>query len=176
MTDLRIPRLILLAAVAKRGVIGVNNTLPWHLPEDLKRFKEITTGKTVAMGRKTFDSIVARLGRPLPNRHSVVITRATAPNGVSGTFADSVTVLHSIADLLQLDTDCVYVIGGAEIYRQTIELADSLDITEVDLDIEGDAFFPEIREALWQPDAGPSLRSEASGLNYRFVSYRRKRD
>jgi dihydrofolate reductase len=171
MTDLRIPRLVLLAAVANRGVIGVNNTLPWHLPEDLKRFKEITTGKTVAMGRKTFDSIVARLGKPLPNRHSVVITRAAAAMA-----SDTVTVVHSIADLLQLDTDSVYVIGGADIYRQTIELADTLDITEVDLEAEGDAFFPEISEALWQRDAGPILRSEASGLNYRFVSYRRKRD
>ncbi len=169
MTDLRIPRLILLAAVAKRGVIGVNNTLPWHLPEDLRRFKEITTGKTVAMGRKTFDSIVARLGKPLPNRHSLVLTRT-----VTGTVPDTVTVVHSVSDLLQIETDCIYVIGGAEIYRQTLELADSLDITEVDLDVEGDAFFPDISEAIWQREAGPTLRSEASGLSYRFVTYRRK--
>jgi dihydrofolate reductase len=175
MTDLRIPRLVLLVAVAKRGVIGVNNTLPWHLPEDLKRFKEITTGKTVAMGRKTFDSIVARLGKPLPNRHSVVITRGTAV-AVSGTASvpDTVTIVSNIADLLQIETDCIYVIGGAEIYQQTINLADSLDITEVDLDVEGDAFFPEISEAIWQRDAGPTLHSEASGLAYRFVTYRRR--
>lgn len=169
MTDLRIPRLVLVAAIAKRGVIGVNNTLPWHLPEDLKRFKEITTGKTVAMGRKTFDSIVARLGKPLPNRHSVVVTRGTID-----AVPDNVTVAHSIADLLQLDADYVYVIGGDDIYRQTLELADSLDVTEVDLEVEGDAFFPEINDAIWQRDAGPTLRSEASGLSYRFVSYRRK--
>ena len=169
MTDLRIPRVVLVAAVAKGGVIGVNNTLPWHLPEDLKRFKEITTGKTVAMGRKTFDSILARLGKPLPNRHSVVITRQ-----VSGTVPDTVTVVHSVADLLQLDTDCVVVIGGADIYAQTIELADSLDITEVDLEVQGAAYFPAISEAVWQREAGPTLRSEASGLSYRFVTYRRK--
>ncbi len=175
MTDLRIPRLVLVAAIAKRGVIGVNNTLPWHLPEDLKRFKEITTGKTVAMGRKTFDSIMARLGKPLPNRHSVVITRSVFPDTVPGATSQSpVTVAHSISDLLQLDADCVYVIGGADIYRQTLELADSLDITEVDLEVEGDAFFPEISAAIWQREAGPILRSEASGLSYRFVTYRRK--
>jgi dihydrofolate reductase len=173
MTDLRIPRLVLLAAVAKRGVIGVNNTLPWHLPEDLKRFKELTTGKTVAMGRKTFDSIVARLGKPLPNRHSLVLTR-TVSGTVSGTVPDTVTIVNNIADLLQVEADCVYVIGGAEIYRQTMDLADSLDITEVDLDVEGDAFFPEIREAIWQREAGPTLRSEAAGLDYRFVTYQRK--
>lgn len=169
MTDLRIPRLVLLAAVAKRGVIGVNNTLPWHLPEDLKRFKEITTGKTVAMGRKTFDSIVARLGKPLPNRHSVVITRATV-----AMVPDTVTIVNKISDLLQVEAECIYVIGGAEIYRQTMDLADSLDITEVDLDVEGDAFFPEISEVIWQREAGPTLRSEASGLAYRFVTYRRR--
>lgn len=170
MAELRIPRLVLLAAVAKGGVIGINNTLPWHLPEDLKRFKELTTGKTVAMGRKTFDSIVARLGKPLPNRHSVVITK----NSGSQIASDSVTVLHSISDLLQLDADTVYVIGGADIYRQTIDLADSLDITEVDLDVQGDAFFPAIKESDWDREAGPSLRSDSSGLDFRFVTYRRK--
>lgn len=173
MTDLRIPRLILLAAVAKRGVIGVNNTLPWHLPEDLRRFKEITTGKTVAMGRKTFDSILARLGKPLPNRHSLVLTSKVSGT-MPDTVPDTVTIVHSIADLLQVEADSIYVIGGAEIYRQTIDLADSLDITEVDLDIEGDAFFPEISEAIWQREAGPTMRSEASGLAYRFVTYRRR--
>lgn len=170
MTELKIPRLVLLAAVAKHGVIGIRNTLPWHLPEDLKRFKELTTGKTVAMGRKTFDSIVARLGKPLPNRHSVVITK----NLTAQIASDSVTVVHSIADLLQLDVDSVYVIGGADIYRQTIDLADSLDITEVDLDVQGDAFFPDIDQGVWQREAGPDQRSEASGLEFRFVSYRRK--
>lgn len=170
MAELRIPRLVLLAAIAERGVIGVNNTLPWHLPEDLKRFKEITTGKTVAMGRKTFDSILARLGKPLPNRHSVVITRGSMQKFDQG----MVTVVHSISDLLRLEVDEIYVIGGAEIYQQTIDLAESLDITEVDLKIDGDAFFPQIDEAIWRRSAGPTLRSEVSGLDYRFVSYRRK--
>lgn len=164
-------RIILLAAVARNGVIGVRNELPWHLPEDLKRFKELTTGGTVVMGRKTFDSIIARLGKPLPHRHSVVLTRDaswTPPEGAS-----QVSVLHFVDEIPALPQELVYVIGGAEIYALTMPMADELDITEVDLSVDGDAFFPAIDASQWKTDAGPWWHSEASGLGYRFVRYRR---
>lgn len=165
-------RLILVAAVGNGRVIGINNELPWHLPEDLKRFKALTTGHTVAMGRKTYDSIIARLGKPLPNRQSVVLTRdqswQPAPD-----HADAVRVVHTVDALLGLGDDPVYVIGGAEIYGLTLPIAAELDITEVDVDVRGDAFFPEIDAGQWSRQAGPDLTSESSAINYRFVRYLR---
>jgi len=189
-------RVILLAAVAHGNVIGVRNTLPWHLPEDLKRFKALTTGHAVAMGRKTFDSIVARLGKPLPNRRNVVLTRdaawrAPGSSGLSGSSGSSgssssssaldaptppVEVLHSPADLLGLDADPIFVIGGAEVYAMTIDHAHELDITEVDLAVEGDAFFPAIDPAVWAKESGPWQMSELQSLRYRFVTYRRRNE
>lgn len=162
-------RVVLLAAVAKNGVIGLRNELPWHLPEDLKRFKAITTGHTVVMGRKTFDSIFARLGKPLPNRTSVVITRDLNWRAPAG--ASHVRALHSVDGMKALADTVVYVIGGAEIYQAAMPMADELDITEVDLACEGDAFFPAIDPSRWRPQTGPWLRSEASGLGYRFSRY-----
>lgn len=165
-------RLVLVAAVGQQGVIGINNELPWHLPEDLKRFKALTTGHTVAMGRKTYDSIVARLGKPLPNRQSVVLTRDRTWSPAAE-HAGSVRVVHTIDDLLALSDDPIYVIGGAEIYGLTLPMAAELDITEVDVLVQGDAFFPEIDNRQWSRQAGPALISESSGINYRFVRYSR---
>jgi dihydrofolate reductase len=165
-------RLVLVAAVGKGRVIGVNNELPWHLPEDLKRFKALTTGHTVAMGRKTYDSIVARLGKPLPNRQSVVLTR-DASWAPAADHASSVRVAHSVDALLALQDEPIYVIGGAEIYQLTLSMASELDITEVDLDVKGDAFFPEIDPARWIRHSGENLTSESSAINYRFVRYQR---
>lgn len=164
-------RIVLLAAVAKNGVIGIRNELPWHLPEDLKRFKEITTGHTVVMGRKTFDSIFARLGKSLPNRKSLVITRDAQWAPPAG--ASDVSKLHSVRDIASLSDSVVYVIGGAEIYSLTMPFADELDITEVDVAPQGDAFFPAIDPARWAVETGTQWHSEASGLGYRFNRYRR---
>ncbi len=168
-------QLILLAAVAHRRVIGQDNDLPWHLPEDLKRFKSLTTGHVVAMGRKTFQSIIDRLGRPLPNRRSVVLTRSAGwrPDWPDRQNDNSVSVLHDVAGLEQLSEGPVFVIGGAEIYAQTISHADILELTEIDLDVPGDAFFPEIDPGLWQGSHSEWLSSEKSGLRYRYVQYRR---
>ena len=169
-------QLILLAAIAHRRVIGVNNTLPWHLPEDLKHFKALTTDHVVVMGRKTFDSIVDRLGRPLPDRHSVVITRNRnwLPNWPKPSAGDQVSVRNDINGLRSLSEQPIFVIGGAEIYELTLPLADGLEITEVEADVQGDAFFPEISPEVWHREAGPELHSDASGLKYRFVHYQRK--
>jgi dihydrofolate reductase len=154
----------IVAAVAKNGVIGAKNDLPWYLPEDLKRFKQLTTGKTVLMGRKTFESILARLGKPLPNRDNVVITRNKeykVPEGVF-THTDVATALrnHGSAD--------IYVIGGGELFSQTIDKADVLHITHVDKEVEGDVFFPAIDPNKWR------LVDEEKHEGYSFATYQKR--
>lgn len=133
----------IIVAVAQNGVIGGNNSLLWHISEDLKRFKTITSGCTVIMGRKTFES----LGRPLPNRRNVVISRNDALQ------IDGVEVVGSLEEALSL-SNCeeqeVFIIGGGEIYRQAMEIADRLYITIVYRDYEGDTTFPEIGETEWK--------------------------
>lgn len=161
--------LILLAAVARNRVIGANNTLPWHLPEDLKRFKTLTMGHAVAMGRKTFDSIVARLGKPLPGRQNLVLTRS---EGLSYAGEGDVQIFHSVDDMLFNRSGSVFVIGGEQIYSLMLARASELDITEIDLEVKGDAFFPAIDESCWKKTQGPWQLSE-SGLRFRFVTYRK---
>jgi len=172
-------QIILLAAVAKNLVIGADNDLPWHLPEDLRRFKALTTGQTLVMGRRTFDSIVQRLGKPLPNRHSLVLSRSVAwrpePSVIEagGSVGAKVSVFHSVDEILAMKTSVLYVIGGAEIYRLMIDRATALEITEIDLEVSGDAFFPEIAPKTWRCSASESAFSSASSLRYRFVRYDR---
>ena len=126
----------IIAAVSKNGVIGVDNKLPWDLPEDLKRFKELTTGNVVIMGRKTYESI----GKPLPNRINIVITRN------KDFFVPGVITTNSLESaLLKAGGDKhIFIIGGGEIYKQSIGFADKLYITEVDMEVEGDTKFPTI--------------------------------
>lgn len=130
-----------IVAVAENGIIGGGNSLLWHISEDLQRFKKITSGHPVIMGRKTFES----LGRPLPNRHNVVITRQKdyAPAGV--------TVVSSLEQALALfaDTEEVFITGGGEIYAQAMGIADRLYLTTVMHDYEGDTHFPEWDRAQW---------------------------
>jgi dihydrofolate reductase len=157
-------KITIVAAVAKNRVIGAKNALPWHIPEDLKHFKEVTTGKTVLMGKKTFDSILNSLKKPLPNRTNVVITRQEdfiAPEGV--------IVFHDLDQALQKLSaqDEVMVIGGGQIYNQTIEKADKLILTEIDQDIEGDIFFPNIDPHQWKKV------SEDPHAGFSFVEYER---
>jgi dihydrofolate reductase len=121
----------LISAYSKNKVIGVDNKLPWHLPEDLKRFKSLTLGKNIVMGRKTFESI----GRPLPGRTNIVLSK-------SGFKADGVFVYDSIPNILN-DFKDIVVIGGEQIYKTFLYYADTLEITEIDKEFEGDAFFPE---------------------------------
>jgi dihydrofolate reductase len=165
--------LILLAAIGHRRVIGRDNQLPWHLPEDLKHFKALTTGQVVVMGRKTFESIRARLGRPLPNRHSVVLTRDLhwRPTWSGDAQGSEVSVLHRLEALTSIDAPSIYIIGGAEIYALTLPLAAAMEITEVDLDVAGDAFFPEFEPDHWQITAGPWQLNASAGHRYRFVRY-----
>lgn len=159
----------LVVAKAHRNVIGRSNDLPWYLPADLKHFKEITTGKTVVMGRHTSDSIIARLGHGLPNRTNIVVTRNTAyhPEGM--------TIIHSLDEALMHDPATeLMVIGGAELYRQTIDRADRLYVTEIDLDIDGDTFFPRIDPSIWCEVARESHSHDDLNPNdYDFVVFDR---
>ena len=140
-------KISLIVAVSRNGAIGLNNQLPWYLPEDLKYFKSVTMGKPLIMGRKTFDSI----GRPLPGRANIVLTRD--PQWTS----DGVEVVQSVEQALVAgeiacevaDVDEIMVIGGEQIYRMTIDLADRIYLTQVDVDVEGDAFFPNIDLNNW---------------------------
>ncbi|MYN40279.1 dihydrofolate reductase [Duganella sp. FT109W] len=155
---------IIVATDAQRG-IGINNTLPWKLPEDLAHFKRTTTGHPIIMGRKTFDSI----GRPLPNRRNIIVTRNDKWSH------DGVETVGSIdAAIALLDGAEGFVIGGAEIYRQSLPLADQLIITQIAHTFDCDAFFPEIDATAWQETAREEHVSAASGLHYAFVTLRRK--
>ncbi|MBK8554370.1 MAG: dihydrofolate reductase [Lewinellaceae bacterium] len=133
-----------IVATAKNGVIGKDNQIPWYLPADLRYFKRITLDHCVIMGKKSFRSI----GRPLPKRTNIVITRD--PFFV----ADGIVVVHSIAEALehafQTGEEEAFIIGGGEIYRQTMDLWDRVYLTEVDLETEGDVHFPELEDAEWR--------------------------
>jgi len=158
------PQLTLVAAMAARRVIGIDNRLPWHLPEDLRHFKAVTLGKPVVMGRKTYESI----GRPLPGRRNIVVTRQLDWQ------AAGVECAHSIEQALALAgaVDEVCLIGGAELYAVALSLADCLKLTEIDLEIAGDAYFPEFLSMGWREMSRESHAS-AEGLRYAFVEYRR---
>jgi dihydrofolate reductase len=161
-------RIALIAAVARNGVIGLHGRLPWRLPEDLKRFRTLTTGHAIVMGRKTWDSI----GRPLPERQNIVVTRRrdfTAPGGV---------VAHSLPEAIGLATlpSPVFVIGGEAIYRDALPLADLLFLTEIDRAFEGDARFPDFDRAQWRETSRESRRlDDDAGFAYDFASYSRLR-
>jgi dihydrofolate reductase len=130
-------KLSLVAAVARGEVIGRGGTLPWHLPEDMARFRELTMGHPVVMGRRTWDSLPDRF-RPLPGRRNVVVTRNET------WAADGAERAGSLDDALELleDTPQGFVIGGAEVFAEALPLADELLLTEIDLEVEGDTFFP----------------------------------
>ena len=156
------PRVFLVAAVAANGVIGAGGKLPWHLPEDLKHFKALTLGHPVIMGRKTWES----LGRPLPGRENIVVTRAV------GYDAPGACVAASLEAALALcaGEPVVFVIGGSELYAAALPLADGLVLTEIHRDYEGDTRFPAFDRKAWRetqrkPQAG------ADGLRFDFVLY-----
>lgn len=163
-------KLSMIVAVAQNGVIGRDNALPWHLPNDLKYFKKTTMGKPVIMGRKTYESI----GRPLPGRTNIVITRQSdyQPEGVK--VVGSVAEARSLAESVCLidGQDEAMIIGGAEIYSLALEDADRLYLTEVHADVEGDAYFPEYDKQRWQEVDREDHAAEGSNpYHYSFVVY-----
>ncbi|MEM1270787.1 MAG: dihydrofolate reductase [Bacteroidota bacterium] len=133
--------LILIAALAETNrVIGDGNELPWHVPADLKRFKRLTLGRPLIMGRKTFDSLIEQFGKPLPKRRHIVMTRH--PELVHHPVAEVVGSFEEALDLLAGE-ETVFIAGGAEIYEQTLTLADTWELTLIEGEHSGDAFFPE---------------------------------
>lgn len=157
----------LVVAKAANNVIGSKNDLPWYLPADLKRFKELTTGQTVVMGRKTFESIVRRLGHSLPDRRNVVMTRSEA------VYYEGVETIHSVHQIRELDQP-VFVIGGAEIYQQTLALADRLYVTEVKAEIAGDTYFPVLEPSEWREvSREPREKDDRNQYDFDFVIYER---
>ena len=163
------PVLALIAACARGGVIGIAKRLPWHLPEDMKFFRETTRGKPVIMGRKTWESLPAAF-RPLPGRVNIVVSRNP------GFEAPGASVVASLPEALAAagDAEIAFVIGGAELYRQALPLADRLLLTEIDQAYDGDAFFPEFDRNTWTETARDARVAE-SGLAFAFVTYQRVR-
>ena len=136
----------LIVAAANNNCIGINNTMPWYIPEDFKHFKNITMGKPCIMGRKTYESILEKLGKPLPGRTSIVISRS----GYSHVGAISATSLEDALNIAAKEkSDEVIIIGGAQIYKQAIEknLANKIYLTRVHQSPDGDAFFPELDDS-----------------------------
>lgn len=159
----------IIAAIAKNNALGKNNDLIWHLPADLKRFKKITSGHFILMGRNTFESI----GKPLPNRTTIIITRNKEY------YKDGCLIAHSLEEAIELASseEQLFIIGGAQIYKETLAkgLADQLDITLVHQEFEADAFFPEIDKEIWKEVAREDfVADEKNDFDYSFVSYKKK--
>ena len=157
-------KLSLIVAVAKNGVIGNNNQLIWHLPNDLKQFKRLTTGHCIIMGRKTFDSI----GKPLPNRTSIIISR-NLDFQIQGCITVS-SLENAILEAKKIETEETFIIGGAEIYRLALPTVDKVYLTEVHHAYEGDTFFPEIDKNIWHETHREDFEKDEKHLvNYSFV-------
>ncbi|BDT58946.1 dihydrofolate reductase [Massilia varians] len=159
--------LTLVVAIDARRGIGIDNQLPWHLPEDLAHFKRVTLGKPIVMGRKTFDSI----GRPLPKRRNIVITRNPAwlHEGVetAGSLQAAIALLHG---------EPASIIGGAQIFTEAVQLADRMIVTEIDHVFPCDTFFPPIDPAVWEETAREAQHSEANGFDLAYVTYQRRKE
>jgi dihydrofolate reductase len=149
-------------AVSSNNVIGNKGELPWYIPEDLKHFKEITTGHTVLMGRKTFDSIIKRIGKPLPNRENIVITSQNLPP------YEHVEYYPSIESALAKHSEDVYVIGGETLFKQMLDKVDTIYMTHVSKEYEGDVYFPSINLSKWEKC------KEEIFPEYSFVEYKKR--
>jgi dihydrofolate reductase len=164
---------VLIVAVADNGVIGAHGAIPWRLKSDQQRFKAMTMGKPVVMGRKTFLS----LRRPLPGRTNIVVTRDANFRAAGAVVTTSFADAHAVAtgDALRRSAGEIAVIGGAEIYPQWMACADRLEITEVHVRSDGDRYFAAIDPAIW--DAGARVRNSAGpddSADFSFVTYRRR--
>jgi len=169
-TDLDVD-VVLIAAVAENGVIGHEGEMPWHYPADLAQFRETTMGHPVVLGRRTYESILARLGEPLPGRTSVVLTRSGLDEvpesvAVAGSVEEALRAARRVAD--ERGVGAAYVAGGAAVYEQFLPLADRLRITEVPESPVGDTYFPEFDREEWA-----EVERESTG-ELAFVTYERR--
>ncbi len=154
----------IIAAIANNNALGMDNKLIWHLPEDLKRFKRVTNGHHVIMGRKTFES----LGKPLPNRTSIIITRN------KNYKAENCLVVNSLNEALKnANSDSnPYILGGAEIYNLAMPIADKLDLTIIHHEFKADTFFPEIDPSIWEEKSREDFKADdINKYDYSFVTY-----
>ena len=150
---------IIIAAVAENRVIGKDGEIPWHIPEDLQHFREKTTGHTIVMGRKTFQSLPDSF-KPLPDRQNIVLTRSDFNPG------ESVKIANSLEDAWEkADNEKVFIIGGAGVYRQTLDEADKMILTEIQEEYDGDTYFPDFNKDNWEEVE----REEREGFD--FVEY-----
>ena len=149
----------IIVTMSKNRVIGDSNTLIWHLPEDLKRFRQLTTGNTIVMGRKTYESI----GKPLPNRRSIIITRDPDYS------VEGCEVVNSLEEALLLSNSDCFIIGGGEIYRQVIDIADRIYLTLINKEFEGDTSFPELKD--WVEISYEDFSND--DFEYSFIQYER---
>lgn len=159
--------IIIIAAIAQNNALGKNNQLIWHLPADLKRFKKVTSGHHVIMGRKTYES----LGKPLPNRTNIIISRN------KDFKAEGCIVKNSLEDAIESakKDQTPFILGGAEIYKQAIETVDKLDLTLVHHEFEADAFFPEIDLNIWKETSRQDHKADDKNkYDYSFVTYERR--
>ena len=154
-------KVTLIAAIDENSVLGKDNQLIWHLPEDLKRFKRLTTGHAIIMGRKTFES----LPKALPNRHNIVVTRN------QNYSKEGVTVCHSLEAAIECakNDDQPFVIGGGQVYEQAIELADVIELTKIHAQFGGDVFFPEIDLKKWSVEKEEHMSHP--DFEYSFITY-----
>ena len=157
--------LTLVVAVDANNGIGIDNQLPWHLPEDLAHFKRVTLGRPIVMGRKTFESI----GRALPGRRNIVVTRNAA-----WSHAGVETAASLAAAIALLDGERASIIGGAQVFNDAMALADEMIVTHIAHAYQCDTFFPAIDPVVWTETAREAHRSDASGVDYAFVTYQRK--
>lgn len=160
------PRISIIVAMAQNRTIGINNTLPWRCPEDLKHFKSLTMGHHMIMGRKTYDSI----GKPLPGRTTVVVTRNP------GLKIEGCIVTHSLEQAIAAcaGDDEIFIVGGAELYTQALPLADTIYLTEIQQEVMGDAHFPAFKQQEWREMARePRAQEIPQPLIYHFVTYQR---
>lgn len=164
----------IVVAISSNGVIGADGGLPWRLPSDLKRFKKDTMGKALVMGRKTWESV----GRPLPGRANIVVTRQ---KGYIAEGADVVSSLEEAVKLARARLRClpgdeICIIGGGELYRQALDIADRMIVTHVMMEVEGDTHFPPIDEAAWQPvSREPIAAGEGDSAAMLHVVYERRK-
>jgi len=167
-------KIILVVALSKNSVIGLNGELPWHISNDLKRFKNLTTGKSVLMGRKTFQSICKKIGSSLPNRDNLVLSK----QNFSYVKNKNVYFFQNISEVfnwLTLNNKKSLVVAGGElIYREFLPIADVLEITHVHDEFDGDTFFPKWEKDDWNVSRESSQKDKKSGLKYNFSTYIRK--
>jgi dihydrofolate reductase len=161
------PKLTIVVARARNGVIGRDNALPWRLPEDLAHFKRITMGHPIVMGRRTFESI----GRPLPGRRNIVVTRTP------GWQSDGTEAARSLDEAVELcgGVDEAFVIGGAQLYAEALPRADAVVATEIDRDVDGDVRFPALADGDWSEVSRTPSTAHTDGWPYAFVRYERRR-